>query len=220
MRHLHIAFIFLAVFVLHACGAATSTGSDVTRVQTAPQAIVESESSESVAVPSSEEDVSESKVTEVPIDSSASVLAQDADVEENAVQDASEVAAPAVVAAPVSDASSDDEVPADFIRCEVKIEQEDTLYQAQAIGPTLEEARDNAVDEACALPCAVTLESVAEEALEEALERCTEACTENTIVVAAECHQNGKSIYTEGAWDKDGYAAPTNGEEAPKTATK
>lgn len=218
MKPLFSAFLLLAVFLLYACGASTSTGPDITSIQpVASDNDVVAEQSGSVAAEAAED-------TETDM-AAVSDVAVATDKEENALlaaeSDVPSEAQPSdgTETDGVDETADESEVPENFIRCEVKIEQDDMLYQAQAIAPTLEEARDIAVEEACALPCAATLDAgVAEDDAEAKLESCTESCTESTIVVAAACHQNGKSIYTEGAWNVDGDAAPTNGEEAPVTS--
>lgn len=107
-------------------------------------------------------------------------------------------------------------IPDEFVHCETKIDEDGSLYTAQAAGPTLEEARDNAVDEACAIPCAEHMEkqTVSEDEAENQLEACIDRCAQNTIVLAAACYLKGQSIYTEGAWNENGDPAPTNGEES------
>lgn len=219
MKPSHFAFILLALLLLQSCGASTSAGADVNNIQpmpSEPSVAVQPEKTEPVKTAPSEEPQA------APAAEAVQAEAVIAEPQEAVVDPAHAAEAPkaqdeVVVKADIS--ADEQDIPANIIRCEVKIEQEDTLYQAQAIAPTLEEARDNAVEEACALPCASTIEAdSAEDDAEAKLESCTETCTENTIVVAAACHQNGKSIYTEGAWNEDGDAAPTNGEEAPKAS--
>ncbi|MBQ9395996.1 MAG: hypothetical protein IJU23_10875 [Proteobacteria bacterium] len=107
------------------------------------------------------------------------------------------------------------DIPADFFRCEVKISLVSSIYQAQAIGPTLEEARDNAVDEACAIPCAEQIadKGFSEDESEEAISKCTEACVVDSTVLAGMCWQNQNSVYSEGDWNENGDPAPTNGDE-------
>ena len=111
------------------------------------------------------------------------------------------------------------EIPEDFVNCEVRVDIQSALYTAQAAGPTLEEARDNAVDEACAIPCAMDVKKsgISEDAAEETIDTCSETNVARAIVIAAACTQNGKTIYTEGAWNENGDAAPTNGEESHDT---
>lgn len=92
----------------------------------------------------------------------------------------------------------------DLIYCEVKIDQNSSLYNAQAAGPTLEEARDNAVEEACALPCAEELAQgqMSEDEADKQLSSCTEHCVSDTIVLAVSCSMGDQVIYTEGAWNQ------------------
>lgn len=92
----------------------------------------------------------------------------------------------------------------DLIYCEVKIDQNSSLYNAQAAGPTLEEARDNAVDEACAIPCAEELAhgQLSEDEVDKQLTSCTERCVSDTIVLAVSCSMGDQVIYTEGAWNQ------------------
>ena len=94
----------------------------------------------------------------------------------------------------------------DMVYCEVKIDQKSALYTAQAAGPTLEEAMDNAVDEACALPCAEELDQgkISDDEADKLLTGCTERCIAETIVLAESCTMNGQVIYTEGAWNTEG----------------
>ncbi|MBQ9816457.1 MAG: hypothetical protein IJM59_03165 [Proteobacteria bacterium] len=139
---------------------------------------------------------------------------------------ASETASPSgeakgeVVEQTSSESVSADAFLDEFVHCEVKIDEGGSLYTAQAAGPTLEEARDNAVDEACAIPCAeqmseqIEKQAISEDETEKQLDSCTEKCAGSTIVLAAACYLKGQSIYTEGAWNENGDAAPTNGEES------
>ncbi len=92
----------------------------------------------------------------------------------------------------------------DLIYCEVKIDQNSSLYNAQAAGPTLEEARDNAVDEACAIPCAEQLAEgkLSEDEADKELSACTDHCVSDTIVLAVSCSMGDQVIYTEGAWNQ------------------
>ena len=107
------------------------------------------------------------------------------------------------------------DIPEDFFRCEVRIKLISSIYQAQAIGPTLEEARDNAVDEACAVPCAEQIadKGFTEDESEAAIDKCTEACVVDSTVLAGMCWQNQNSVYSEGDWNENGDSAPTNGDE-------
>ncbi len=143
---------------------------------------------------------------------------------------ASETAAsPGEVKGEAAEQTSAESVSADafldeFVHCEVKIDEGGSLYTAQAAGPTLEEARDNAVDEACAIPCAeqmsdqIEKQAISEDETEKQLDSCTEKCAGSTIVLAAACYLKGQSIYTEGAWNENGDAAPTNGEESSEAS--
>lgn len=112
---------------------------------------------------------------------------------------------------------NDDDLPPNMILCEVKLDHPDGIYTAQSFGPTLEEARDNAVEEACALPCAEAInKDLSDDEAETVLNACAEKCAMKAIVLAAACIQNGNAIYTEGAWSETNDPAPTNGEEVPE----
>lgn len=118
-----------------------------------------------------------------------------------------------------SDGSEDLEDSAhSLVKCDARIDFESDLYTAQAVGPTIEEARDNAVDEACSIPCAESLKSasLSDDELEAQIDACAESCSEEAIVIAAACFQDGASIYTEGAWSETNDPAPTNGEESKR----
>lgn len=105
-----------------------------------------------------------------------------------------------------------------LVKCDARIDFESDLYTAQAVGPTIEEARDNAVDEACSIPCAESLKSasLSDDELEAQIDACAESCSEEAIVIAAACFQDGASIYTEGAWSETNDPAPTNGDESKR----
>lgn len=105
-----------------------------------------------------------------------------------------------------------------FVKCEARIGKDGKFYTAQAVGPTIEEARENAVAEACSIPCAEELEEqgIADDELEKLIDDCAEACSDEGLVVAAICFREGISIYTEGGWNENGDPAPTNGSETPK----
>ena len=105
-----------------------------------------------------------------------------------------------------------------LIQCEARIDRNGELYTAQAVGPTIEEARDNAIVEACSIPCAESLESkgISDDELEKEIDACAEQCSDEAIVIAAVCMRKGVSIYTEGAWNENGDPAPTNGSETSK----
>lgn len=118
-----------------------------------------------------------------------------------------------------SDGSEDlDESAQSLVKCDARIDFESDLYTAQAVGPTIEEARDNAVDEACSIPCAESLKSasLSDDELEAQIDACAESCSEEAIVIAAACFQDGASIYTEGAWSETNDPAPTNGDESKR----
>ena len=118
-----------------------------------------------------------------------------------------------------SDAQVMDGVADDMlIQCEARIDRNGELYTAQAVGPTIEEARDNAIVEACSIPCAESLESkgISDDELEKEIDACAEQCSDEAIVIAAVCMRKGVSIYTEGAWNENGDPAPTNGSETSK----
>ncbi len=116
--------------------------------------------------------------------------------------------------AQVMDGAADDML----IQCEARIDRNGELYTAQAVGPTIEEARDNAIVEACSIPCAESLESkgISDDELEKEIDACAEQCSDEAIVIAAVCMRKGVSIYTEGAWNENGDPAPTNGSETSK----
>lgn len=226
MKSLHTVFILLVVFLLSACGTSTPVRTDVENVQPSPAVNPDNTKQEMVETTPQHETTAEAKnettaqakpeTTAEPTPDTAASETTDNQAAEIPQQPQAENAAPRNDKPEAAD--DDEEIPANFISCEIKIEHDDSLYQAQAIGPTLEEARDNALEEACALPCANALEgNESEEDTDAKLESCTESCSVNTIVVAAACHQNGKSIYTEGAWNENGDAAPTNGAETPDT---
>jgi len=104
----------------------------------------------------------------------------------------------------------------EVVCCEVKLEHASMFFSAKALGPTIEEARDNAIDETCAIPCAEQLvldSSQDENSLEAQLESCVESCAEAAIVVAAACMQHGEMIYSEGAWREAEEAESTSDEE-------
>lgn len=105
-----------------------------------------------------------------------------------------------------------------LVKCDARIDFESDLYTAQAVGPTIEEARDNAVEEACSIPCAESLKSasLSDDELEAQIDACAESCSEEAIVIAAACFQDGASIYTEGAWSETNDPAPTNGDESKR----
>lgn len=105
-----------------------------------------------------------------------------------------------------------------FVKCEARIGKDGKFYTAQAVGPTIEEARENAVAEACSIPCAEELEEqgIADDELEKLIDDCAETCSDEGLVVAAICFREGVTIYTEGGWNENGDPAPTNGSETPK----
>lgn len=91
-----------------------------------------------------------------------------------------------------------------LIKCEVKIDFEENVHTSFALAPTVEEARDSAVEEACSLPCADKYKDVQDEAaLEKKLEKCVEECAEKAVVMAAACSLKDKLVYTEGAWNTE-----------------
>ncbi|MCL2325159.1 MAG: hypothetical protein FWC40_01445 [Proteobacteria bacterium] len=104
----------------------------------------------------------------------------------------------------------------EVVCCEVKLEHASVFFSAKALGPTIEEARDNAIEETCAIPCAELLaldSSQDDETLEAQLESCVELCAEEATVVAAACMQHGEMIYSEGAWREAEEAATASDEE-------
>ncbi len=120
---------------------------------------------------------------------------------------------------PAPDADGHDEndpALANLTRCEAKIDYSGSVYMGESLAPTIEEARDSAIEEACAIPCAETLsDDDTETQREDKLEHCIEACADTSIAIAAQCWHNGISVYTEGAWSPTNDAAPTNGQESP-----
>lgn len=115
-----------------------------------------------------------------------------------------EQAAPSGGNAPEGNVDIENAPRLDLIYCEVKIDQNSALYNAQAAGPTLEEALDNAVEEACAVPCAEDLAhaQISEDEADKKLTSCTEHCVSDTIVLAVSCTSGGQVIYTDGAWNQ------------------
>lgn len=200
MNRLLTVCVFLsAILLLQSCGAsqpAVSTADSVASAQQEqPASSEQSESTKSEAVVETES------------------VAAEADSENNAVkQDEQNEVSSAI---PSENAAEDEEIPADFFRCEIKVDVESSIYQARSFGPTLEEGRDNSVDEACAVPCAERIESnqLSDDEAAQRIEECTETCSSSAKVLAAACWQNHKLVYTEGEWNENGDAAPTNGAE-------
>ncbi len=191
-------FIILALVGLQGCGASQSAVSVPETASSEASNVVQTESDErTVESEVISEDVHDSEVP-APVES---VSADDGDRVIN------------IETVPKS--AEEEAVPADFFRCEVKISMSSSVYTAASVGPTLEEARDTAVDEACAIPCAESIagRSLSEDEAETAIDACTNQCTDNADVLAASCWQNDKTVYTEGEWSETGDAAPTNGAE-------
>ena len=126
------------------------------------------------------------------------------------------VAKPETVAETVAETEEDEANLTDITRCEAKIDYAGSVYTGESLAPTIEEARDGAIEEACAVPCAEDLsEKDSEKEREDKLEACIDKCTYASIAIAAQCWKDGVSVYTEGAWSDTNDAAPTNGEESP-----
>ncbi len=106
--------------------------------------------------------------------------------------------------ASVQAADSEPEPDPSFVRCEVRIEEEG-VFSAFGAGPTVEEAKDNAVDEACAIPCAQHSEGtqLSDDELNEQIEKCTEKCSEEANVTAVSCFQFGKLVFSESGENDD-----------------
>lgn len=104
----------------------------------------------------------------------------------------------------VQPVDSEPEPDPSFVRCEVRIEDGD-VFSASAAGPTVEEAKDNAVDEACAIPCAQRSESaqLSDDELNEQIEKCTEKCSDEANVTAVSCYQFGKLVFSESGENDD-----------------
>ena len=116
----------------------------------------------------------------------------------------------------VAETEGDEANLTDMTRCEAKIDYAGSVYTGESRAPTIEEARDGAIEEACAVPCAEDLsEKDSEKEREDKLEACIDKCTYASIAIAAQCWKDGVSVYTEGAWSDTNDAAPTNGEESP-----
>lgn len=160
----------------------------------------------------------EDKAEGAPAGQADAQAAGEAQAAENSPGDAESQAAnldtPKIILEPP--AYNADDLPPDVIHCEVKLDHPNGIYTAQSFGPTLEEARDNTVEEACALPCAENIaKDLSDDEAESELNACAEKCAMKAIVLAAACIQHGKPIYTEGAWSETNDPAPTNGEEVP-----
>lgn len=115
------------------------------------------------------------------------------------------------------ESSGEDELSADipdgYVLCEVEIRL-GSVYKAQSIGPTLEEAFDNAVDEACAVPCAEQIadKGFSEDESEEAIDKCTMACVVDSTVLSKVCWVNSDSVYV-GDGNEDGFSPYDEGDE-------
>lgn len=179
--------------------------------QTAPAEAAPVEAAPAEAAPSEDASAAEA----APSDTSASQAAAEPSAEgAPADATAANLDTPKIILEPP--AYNDDDLPPDVIHCEVKLDHPNGIYTAQSFGPTLEEARDNAVEEACALPCAENIaKDLSDDEAESELNACSEKCAMKAIVLAAACIQHGKPIYTEGAWSETNDPAPTNGEEVP-----
>lgn len=89
-----------------------------------------------------------------------------------------------------------------LVQCEVRLDVNGELYTAQATGPTLEEARDNAIDESCSIPCAESIDAnLSEDEAEDKIIACAQSCADHAIIIAALCSQFHTVIYSEGAWE-------------------
>lgn len=89
-----------------------------------------------------------------------------------------------------------------LVQCEVRLDVNGELYTAQATGPTLEEARDNAIDESCSIPCAESIDAnLSEDEAEDKINACAQSCADHAIIIAALCSQFHTVIYSEGAWE-------------------
>ncbi|MBO4351847.1 MAG: hypothetical protein J6A01_13010 [Proteobacteria bacterium] len=154
--------------------------------------------------PESAEAAENPKVTQTPAES-GQIQAKETELADSGnVQVPAENAHEAVVESSEDNVEIANAPKLDLIYCEVKIDQNSSLYNAQAAGPTLEEARDNAVDEACAIPCAEELAhgQISEDEADKQLSSCTEHCVSDTIVLAVSCSMGDQVIYTEGAWNQ------------------
>ena len=200
---LHMNRLWTIFIILILCGWIQSCGASQTPVVSEPETAV------SAAVPVAANNVQTASAVEDSSTESAVVAA--------AQNDDTPSLADATAAAESEEKHNEamDDIPADFFRCEVKLSADSELYTAQSIGPTLEEARDNAVDEACAVPCAekISDSQLSDDDAEKAIDTCTEKCSDDADVLAAICWQNHKSVYTEGEWSETGDEAPTNGAE-------
>ena len=175
------------------------------------------------AAPEVRQDANEGEKTGAPEAAPAADHAEAAPVAETpqAAPDTpapSENVAPAAQAAPAPADGHDAEDPAlaNLTRCEAKIDYSGSVYVGESLAPTIEEARDGAIEEACAISCAETLsDDDSDKQREDKLEHCIETCADASIAIAAQCWHNGISVYTEGAWSPTNDAAPTNGQESP-----
>lgn len=101
-----------------------------------------------------------------------------------------------------NDTNDDHAIDENLVQCEVRLDVNGELYTAQATGPTLEEARDNAIDESCSIPCAESIDAnLSEDEAEDKIIACAQSCADKAIVIAALCSQSHTVIYSEGAWE-------------------
>lgn len=200
LRCIYVSLCLLA-FVMLACGTTSKVADTKATAEPQPAEVVVADEAPSVETP----------VAESGTSAAVEVEAGDETIDENAKQgDAAETEA---------SASENDQADGmadigDLIRCEVSIDYEGHEHVSESVGPTIEEARDNAIDEVCAVPCAEKLPETAQDnEREDLLDACIEMCAVKAKAIAAQCWQHGESIYTEGAWSPTNDAPPTNGAE-------
>ncbi len=193
------SFVLLFAFTLFACGTTSKVAEPSAP---APSQTVEVNDNGAVVGDAVTEDqvADEQADADAPAGAAAAENAADGNTNDAAEQDDATPDEPADIG--------------DLVRCEAKIAFEGQEFTAEAIGPTLEEARDNAFEESCAQPCADKLpESAQESEREDLLDACIEDCVGASKPIAAQCWQHSVSIYTEGAWSPTNDAPPTNGAE-------
>lgn len=202
MRYLKILITLSVLLLLESCGGAQAV------VPASEPAVNAGQESVEAVLPEAPLAQAVSDEAEQPKQEATDIAAGVPEQEESGVSEKK-------TGMPSSHVDEDEDIPADFFRCELKINHGGEVFQARSFGPTLEEARDNSVDEACAIPCAASVEDgqLSDDEAEARIDACSEACASNADVLAAACWQNEKVVYTEGEWNENGDKAPTNGAE-------
>ncbi|MGI5829206.1 MAG: hypothetical protein ACOX8U_03450 [Bradymonadia bacterium] len=102
-----------------------------------------------------------------------------------------------------------------YIRCDAKVAEQGLSSIGTAPSPTLEEARDAAVFNACRNLCAERYQERDMDVLtiESLLDDCAERCSDSAEVLGVTCIFEGAELHSEGEWSPEYDEAPRNGAE-------